>query len=42
MDADVILRCCVIEKEISVILEEAHDGIVGGHYIGRETIQNIL
>jgi hypothetical protein len=42
MGADGILRRCVLEHERRVILEEAHDGIVGGHYAGRATAQNIL
>jgi hypothetical protein len=42
LGADGILRRCVLEHERSMILEEAHDGIVGGHYAGRETAQNIL
>jgi hypothetical protein len=37
-----ILRWCVLEHELPVILEEAHDGIAGGHYAWRETKQNIL
>jgi hypothetical protein len=32
----------VLEHERLMILEEAHDGIAGGHYAGRETAQNIL
>jgi hypothetical protein len=31
---DGILRRCVLEHERSIILEEAHDGIVAGHYVG--------
>jgi hypothetical protein len=42
LGADGILRRCVLEHETSVILEEAHDGIVGGHYAGKATTQNIL
>jgi hypothetical protein len=42
MGADGILRRYVLEHERMVILEETHDGIVGGHYAGRETAQNIL
>jgi hypothetical protein len=30
-----ILRRCVIEDERIIILEEAHYGIVGGHYVGK-------
>jgi hypothetical protein len=32
----------VLEHERLMILEEAADGIAGGHYEGRETTQNIL
>jgi hypothetical protein len=39
---DGILRCCVLEHERPMILEEAHDGIPGGHYAGRETAQKIF
>jgi hypothetical protein len=42
LGADGILRRCVLEHERPMILEEAHDGIAGGHYAGRETAQNIL
>jgi hypothetical protein len=31
-----------LEHERLVILEEAHDGIVGGHYVGKATAQKIL
>jgi len=37
-----ILKCCVLEHERPVILEEVNDGIVGGHYIGRATAHNIF
>jgi hypothetical protein len=37
-----ILRRCVLEQKIPMILEEAHDEIAGGHYGGREYAQNIL
>jgi hypothetical protein len=42
MGLDEILRRCVMEAEIPLILEEAHEGITGGHYTGKETAQNIL
>jgi hypothetical protein len=42
LGADGILRHCVLEHERPMILEEAHDGITGGNYAGRETTQNIL
>jgi hypothetical protein len=37
MGPDEILRRCVIEVEQPLILVESHEGIVGGHYIGKET-----
>jgi hypothetical protein len=39
---DEILRRCVMEVERPLILTEAHEGIVGGHYAGKETTQKIL
>ena len=36
LGANGILRRCVLEHERPMILEEVHDGIVGGHYAGRE------
>jgi hypothetical protein len=35
MGPDEILRRCVMEAERPLILAEAHEGIAGGHYIGR-------
>jgi hypothetical protein len=32
-----ILQRCVVEHEIPMILVEAHEVIVGGHYEGKET-----
>jgi hypothetical protein len=37
-----ILRRCALEHEIHKVLVEDHEGIVGGHYVGKYTIQNIL
>jgi hypothetical protein len=37
-----ILRCCLLEHERTTILEEAHNGIVGGHYVVKEVAHNIL
>ena len=37
MGLDEILRICVMEAERPLILAEAHEGIVGGHYAGKET-----
>jgi hypothetical protein len=42
MCADGILRRCVLEHGKSMILEEVHNGIAGGNYVGRETAKNIL
>jgi phosphopantetheinyl transferase (holo-ACP synthase) len=39
---DEILRICVMEKELTMILEESHEGIVGGHYAGKEAAQKVL
>lgn len=39
---DEILRRCVLEHEKDMILEEAHAGVVGGHYAGKSTAQKIL
>jgi hypothetical protein len=38
MGSDEILRRCVMEAERPVILAEAHEGIAGGHYVGKETM----
>jgi hypothetical protein len=42
MGPDEILRSCVMEVERPLILAEAHEGIVGGHYTGKETAQKVL
>jgi hypothetical protein len=42
MGPDEILRRCVMEAEIPLILGEAHEGIEGGHYVGKETMHKIL
>jgi hypothetical protein len=39
LGADGILRRCVLEHERPMILTEAHEGIAGGHYTGKETAQ---
>jgi len=31
----------VLEHERSMILAEAHEGLDGGHYVGKETARNI-
>jgi hypothetical protein len=38
MCADNILRRCVLEHERPRILAESHEGIVGGHYAGKDTM----
>jgi hypothetical protein len=42
MGLDEILRICVMESERPLILEEAHEGIAEGHYVGKSTTQNVL
>jgi hypothetical protein len=42
MGPDEILRRCVMEAERPLILREAHEGITGGHYAGKEMTQNVL
>jgi hypothetical protein len=42
MGPDEILRRCVMEAERPLILAEAHEGITGGHYAGKETMQKVL
>jgi hypothetical protein len=37
MGPDEILRRWVMEAEQPLILAEAHEGIAGGHYAGKET-----
>jgi hypothetical protein len=42
MGPDEILRRCVMEAERPLILTEAHEGIAGGHYKGKETEHMVL
>jgi hypothetical protein len=42
MRPDEILRRCVMEAERLLILTEDHEGIAGGHYVGKETVQKVL
>jgi hypothetical protein len=42
LGADNILIRCVMEHERPVILIEAHEGIVVGHYAGKATVQKVL
>ena len=39
---DKILRRCVVPHEQGKILEEAHVGVVGGHYDRRVTMCKVL
>jgi hypothetical protein len=42
MGPDEILRRCFMEAERPLILAEAHEGIVGGHYTGKATNKRFL
>jgi hypothetical protein len=42
MGADGILRRCAIECERNSILYETHEGIVGGHNVGKATVHKVL
>jgi len=42
MGPDEILRRCVMETEFPMMLEESHEGIVGGHYAEKQTTQKVL
>jgi hypothetical protein len=42
MGPDEILRRCVMEAERPLILVEAHEGITGGHYAGKATVQKVI
>ena len=42
MGLDEILRRCILEHERLMVLNEAHAGVVGGHYAGKTTVQKIL
>jgi hypothetical protein len=42
MGTDSILRRYVLEHERPRVLTEAHEGIAGGHYIGKATTQKVL
>jgi hypothetical protein len=42
MGPNEILRRCVMEIERPLILTEAHEGITGGHYVGKATTQKVL
>jgi hypothetical protein len=42
MGPDEIPRRCVMEAERPLVLAEAHEGIAGGHYAGKETMNKVL
>ena len=42
MGLDEILRHYVLEHERTMVLNEEHDGVAGGHYVGKATVRNIL
>jgi hypothetical protein len=42
MGEDRILRRYVLEHKIPRVLIEAHEGIVGVHYLGKATTQKVL
>jgi hypothetical protein len=42
MGPNEILRRCVMEEEIPLILAESHEGIARGHYAGKATTQKVL
>jgi hypothetical protein len=42
MGVDSILRRCVLEHERHIILIDVEEGIVGGHYVGKDTAQKVL
>jgi hypothetical protein len=39
---DNIMRRCVVDHERPIILAEAHEGIAGGHYAGKHTMEKVL
>jgi hypothetical protein len=42
MGLDEIMRRCIMEAERPLILSEAQEGTIGGHYAGKETTQKVL
>jgi hypothetical protein len=42
MGPNEILRRCVMESEIPLILVESHEIIAGGHYAGKAATQKVL
>ena len=39
---DEILCRCVFDHERQCVMVEAHAGVSGGHYVGKETVHKIL
>lgn len=39
--ASVLLRC-LDEEQVTIIIEEMHSGVCGGHYIAKKTAHKIL
>jgi hypothetical protein len=42
MSTDIILRRYVLEHERPRVLAESHEGIAGGNYVGKATMQKVL
>jgi hypothetical protein len=42
LGVDKILRIFFMEHQRPIILVESHEGIVGGHYAGKDTMQTVL
>jgi hypothetical protein len=42
LGVDGILRRCVLEHEINMVISETHEGVAVGHYAGKEKTQNIM
>ena len=39
---DEILHRCIFDHERQWVMAEAHAGVLGGHYVGKATVRNIL
>jgi len=42
LNANNIFRRCVMEHVRPIILVEAHEGIDGGHYVGKDNAHEVL
>ncbi|XP_075101748.1 uncharacterized protein LOC142177179 [Nicotiana tabacum] len=40
--ADNIIRCCLLEDEVTPIIKACHDSPVGGHFSGNYTVAKVL